>query len=218
STDRQGLAGRPGNIRQEDDMQTVEREPVPPGEIYGQQNEQVEPEAVPQVDIIEEPPPPADTALPAEQSAVTEGVPGDGKYPEVADIAGQPDETGVQPQPLPKPIKDKKVVLGLRSNSPQLTDEGRREFDAFVETLQPYPRATLLVKGYVSAKTNSPENILLSEERARGVEKLLLENGIPAERIEVKGMGNQEPLASNDTREGRRQNRRVEIIVIDDGL
>jgi len=47
---------------------------------------------------------------------------------------------------------------------------------------------------------------------------MLLKDGIEAEQIEMEGMGNKEPIASNDTRAGRVKNRRVEITVIRDGL
>jgi len=50
------------------------------------------------------------------------------------------------------------------------------------------------------------------------VYKILLKNGIDAEQIEMEGMANKEPIASNDTRAGRTKNRRVEITVISDGL
>lgn len=119
--------------------------------------------------------------------------------------------------PLP-PMKPRLVRLPLQANSTRLTKAASRELDRFLKILADYPHATLMVKGFVSAKTNSPENIRLSERRAESVMKLLMKKGIDQERIEVKGMGNQEPLASNSTYEGRRKNRRVEIVVVDDGI
>lgn len=124
---------------------------------------------------------------------------------------------GVETVVLP-PLEPKKVVLGLRPNSSKLTRDGQRKLNSFVDKLKLYPGATVFVKGYVSAKTNSPENIKLSKERAQRVQKLMLAKGIDAEQIEVVGMGNQDPIASNDTRTGRRKNRRVEIHVISDGM
>lgn len=138
------------------------------------------------------------------------------------EITEKPVEELVQePEPQPaaatEPMKPSKVALALQPSSLQLTRGGSREFHRFVETLRTYPRAKLLVKGFVSAKTNSDENIKLSEDRAMNVQKLLIAEGIEEERIQVKGMGNLEPIASNDTREGRSRNRRVEIVVVDDG-
>ena len=74
------------------------------------------------------------------------------------------------------------------------------------------------MKGFVSSKSNSAENIKLSENRAMAVYKMMLKKGVDPEQIELEGMGNREPIASNDTRAGRAKNRRVEILVISDGL
>lgn len=148
---------------------------------------------------------------------------------------GQPATLEVSPQPEPQPtptvaaapekslpaplapMEPAKVVLGLRPNSLELTGEAAGEYQSFVEKLKSYPQARLLVRGFVSAKTNSPENVRLSEERAMGVRKLLVASGIEPARIEVKGLGNQEPIASNDTKAGRTKNRRVEVVVVSDG-
>lgn len=120
--------------------------------------------------------------------------------------------------PVPfAPMEPAKVVLGLRPNSLELTGEAAGEYHNFVEKLKGYPQARLLVKGFVSAKSNSPENIRLSEERAMAVRKLLVESGIEPVRIEVQGLGNQDPIASNDTSAGRTKNRRVEVVVVSDG-
>lgn len=121
-----------------------------------------------------------------------------------------------EPARLP-PMQSGRIVLPLGPNSLGLTDEAAKEYGKFIAELKNYPKAKLLVKGFVSAKSNSPENVRLSEERAMAVQKLLVKSGIDPTRITVKGMGNQKPLASNDTNEGRTKNRRVEVEVVDDG-
>ncbi len=141
---------------------------------------------------------------------------------EGADIASarQPADTAAKespPEVKPAPLEPNRVVLRLHPDTQELTGEAAREFRSFVEKLRDYPRAKLLVKGFVSAKTNSPENVRLSEERAMGVRKLLVESGIEPALIDVKGLGTQEAVAANDTRAGRAKNRRVEIIVVSDG-
>ncbi|MDK9705528.1 MAG: AAA family ATPase [Desulforhopalus sp.] len=110
-----------------------------------------------------------------------------------------------------------KIILPLAPNSLKLTAEGNREYNGFVELLRQRPRAKLLVKGFVSSTSDSPENIKLSEDRAQAVRRMLVASGIAAEMIQVKGMGNQEPIAPNDTSDGRMKNRRVEIVVVEDG-
>lgn len=113
------------------------------------------------------------------------------------------------------PALPTKIVLPLAPNSSNLTDEAIGKYDEFIEKLKSYPRAKLLVKGFVSSDADSPENTKLSEERAKVVQKLLVANGIDPERVQIKGMGNREPIAANDSKAGRMKNRRVEIIVVE---
>ncbi len=115
------------------------------------------------------------------------------------------------------PALPNKIVLPLAPNSLKLTTEANTEYKGFVEKLKFYPKAKLLVKGFVSSTSESLENIKLSEERALAVQKLLIANGLEAARIEVKGMGNLEPAADNKTSDGRTKNRRVEIVVVETG-
>jgi len=112
--------------------------------------------------------------------------------------------------------KDKpgKVVLGLQSNSPKLTSKANTVLVHFVEAFLEYPDATVVVKGYVSSDSDTLENMQLSEERAAGVRHLLIKYGVNAAQIETRGMGIQNPIATNKTRAGRLKNRRVEIEVI----
>ncbi len=124
----------------------------------------------------------------------------------------------IEPEIQLPPLEPRKVLLPLQPNSLKLTKAGTRAFDSFVEKLLNYPKATILIKGFVSSKSNSPENIKLSEDRALSVYKMMLRKGVDPEQIEMEGMGNTEPIASNDTRAGRTKNRRVEILVIRDGL
>ena len=54
----------------------------------------------------------------------------------------------------------------------------------------------------------------MSERRANSVKEYLVSKGIPADRIYTEGKGESEPVATNATREGRAQNRRVEIEIV----
>jgi outer membrane protein OmpA-like peptidoglycan-associated protein len=56
----------------------------------------------------------------------------------------------------------------------------------------------------------------LSERRARAVRQALMDRGIVGDRIEVRGYGEQFPMATNETIAGRQQNRRVEIVFSDE--
>lgn len=107
------------------------------------------------------------------------------------------------------------MILETRPNSSSVTDEAQAELKQFGERLLLYPEALIQIEGYIASKRNSPENIKLSEKRAGMVRDFLVKQGVGADQIIVKGMGNQNPRGNNDTREGRRKNRRVEIFVID---
>jgi len=128
------------------------------------------------------------------------------------------EQPGIYKPPALPPMEPEKVFLGLQPNTLKLTRKANVIFARFVETLLQYPDAKVLVKGYVSSDNDTLENMKLSEERAVSVQQLLIKRGMAAMQIEVKGMGVQDPIATNSTRAGRLKNRRVEIEVIDDGV
>jgi len=167
---------------------------------------EVQPGSHPEVVIVSTEPEPAKPdageVVPSQETGVTTVQDGDG-------AEKQADQTVALPS-----IKGEKFILPLQANSIKLTREGRNNLKEMLALLAPYPHARLLVKGYVSAKTNSPENIKLSEDRAANVKDFLVAEGVSGERMDILGMGNQEPLASNSTREGRAKNRRVEIVIL----
>lgn len=135
------------------------------------------------------------------------------------DSAMAEEEVAERPvEPVTVPPEMRRMVLVILADELSLTRASTRELNTFAEKLRDYPQATLLVKGFVSSLNNSPENIRLSSARALAVKELLVARGVAAERIIAKGMGNLEPIASNATALGRRQNRRVEIEVLSDGL
>lgn len=96
--------------------------------------------------------------------------------------------------------------------------EVRRQFYPEIENLadimKQYPTSNILLEGHTDSTGPSSYNQELSKSRANAVMKVLInEFSISAERISTTGMGESQPIASNDTAEGRAQNRRVEAIV-----
>jgi len=98
-------------------------------------------------------------------------------------------------------------------NSTTLKPEGAAKLDDLVALLNEYPQANVEVIGYTDTSGSAAYNLKISEKRADSVANALIEKGIDSSRIQVRGEGENNPIASNDTREGRQQNRRVEIIV-----
>ncbi len=81
------------------------------------------------------------------------------------------------------------------------------------EVAQMAPERKILVEGFTDSTGPSSLNEELSQKRADAVKDVLVENGVPADRITTKGMGEEHPVASNATPEGRANNRRVEIVI-----
>jgi len=73
------------------------------------------------------------------------------------------------------------------------------------------PDVTVVVKGYTDDKGSDSYNRQLSEFRANIVKSYLVGQGVSPKRVKAVGMGEESPLESNMTEEGRRANRRVEV-------
>src|SRR5215470_8746766 len=81
-----------------------------------------------------------------------------------------------------------------------------------------YPSLHLQVEGHTDSVGSDDYNQQLSERRANAVRDYLIQQGIPADSIEARGFGKTEPIATNDTPEGRQQNRRVELVLSGDAI
>lgn len=79
------------------------------------------------------------------------------------------------------------------------------------------PNRTAVVEGHTDSMGSATTNLQLSQRRAEGVRQNLIDYfGIAQERLVAKGFGETRPIASNETPEGRRKNRRVSVILYDD--
>jgi outer membrane protein OmpA-like peptidoglycan-associated protein len=74
------------------------------------------------------------------------------------------------------------------------------------------PGLKFSIEGHTDNQGNQAINQPLSEKRSMAVKAWLVDNGIDAERLTTKGLGDTKPLSSNDTAEGRANNRRVEFV------
>lgn len=82
------------------------------------------------------------------------------------------------------------------------------------KALAAVPDQYLIIEGHTDSDGSSESNQALSELRAESVRKIFLMGGIPEERMEVKGYGESNPIADNNTPLGKAQNRRVEIVLV----
>jgi outer membrane protein OmpA-like peptidoglycan-associated protein len=76
-----------------------------------------------------------------------------------------------------------------------------------------YPSLKLAIEGNTDSVGSEQFNQVLSEQRAQGVRSYLTRQGVPEGSTSAAGFGKSQPIASNDTSEGRQQNRRVELVV-----
>lgn len=81
------------------------------------------------------------------------------------------------------------------------------------ETLQKYEDTKILVEGHTDAAGADDYNMRLSERRAQSVADYIIRLGVDPSRITTKGYGETQPVASNETAEGKAQNRRVEMAI-----
>jgi outer membrane protein OmpA-like peptidoglycan-associated protein len=81
-----------------------------------------------------------------------------------------------------------------------------------------HPGLVLQIEGYTDSVGTDDYNQQLSEQRAGSVRDFLIAEGVPGMSITAKGLGKADPVASNDTLEGRQHNRRVEIVVNGDSI
>lgn len=79
------------------------------------------------------------------------------------------------------------------------------------------PKISIEVIGHTDKTGDERQNVRLSEFRARAVANWLFNNGINPDRIQTSGKGSSEPVAGNNTEEGKAQNRRIEIVVVEEG-
>lgn len=99
------------------------------------------------------------------------------------------------------------------TDSASLRSDLTRDIKAVAGSLLRYPNSTIEVIGHTDNTGSSAYNQDLSQRRAVSVANVLRESGVPNGRIAAFGRGEDQPIASNLTPEGRAQNRRVEIII-----
>ncbi len=96
-------------------------------------------------------------------------------------------------------------------NKATLRDESTAELDRLINLLTTYSSLKIEISGFTDNKGSADYNQKLSESRAKSVVDYLIAHGIPSGRLTYKGYGKDNPIATNETDEGRQQNRRTEF-------
>jgi outer membrane protein OmpA-like peptidoglycan-associated protein len=101
-----------------------------------------------------------------------------------------------------------------KTGSADLSDLSAYELDNVVGLLNQYPSLKVELGGHTDNVGAEDSNLELSQKRADNVREYLLSKGIDAGRISAKGYGQNLPVESNDTDEGKQKNRRTELRIL----
>ncbi len=112
-----------------------------------------------------------------------------------------------------KLILESAILFGLESD--RLNESAHPILDKIASFIKYNPAFNLVISGYTDTTGPDKYNLDLSKRRAESVLKYFVKNGIAKSRFDVKGYGPENPIASNDTREGRIKNRRVEFSIME---
>ena len=111
------------------------------------------------------------------------------------------------------------VTLGdvlFESGQTELRQEAMASLVEVVDLLQSEPDKNIRIEGHTDAVGDANTNLEISQRRADAVFEALVSLGVVAARVTTQGMGEDFPIASNETDEGRAQNRRVDVILLDE--
>jgi OOP family OmpA-OmpF porin len=114
--------------------------------------------------------------------------------------------------------EDGKVVISggilFKTDSAKLEPNAADLVTRVAEAMKKHPDLKISVVGHTDNTGDYNYNIQLSERRAKAFANALIKEGVAADRLTAVGVGPQSPVATNDTAEGRAQNRRVELVLI----
>lgn len=119
---------------------------------------------------------------------------------------------------IQKDLQDKgKAVLYINFDTDKSTlkSDGKDAVNEILKVLLADKALKISINGYTDNAGNTAHNQKLSEDRAKTVRNILVDAGIESSRLTVQGFGAENPIAENNTEEGKAKNRRVELIKVD---
>ncbi|MCW5702302.1 MAG: OmpA family protein [Bradyrhizobium sp.] len=106
-----------------------------------------------------------------------------------------------------------KARIRFESGKADLSPDSLGLLDRLTETALRCPTANIEIAGHTDADGDAAQNQALSQRRAQAVADYLVRGGLPANRFTAVGYGSSQPIAGNDTEEGKAQNRRIDFVV-----
>ncbi len=107
----------------------------------------------------------------------------------------------------------KENAVRFDTNKSTLTSTAQANLDKLVPVFKEYPDTDIKIFGYTDSTGPADYNLTLSEQRAASVRTYLVSKGIMSSRFTTTGMGIADPISTNETAEGRSENRRVEFAI-----
>ncbi len=106
-----------------------------------------------------------------------------------------------------------KAILRIHfaTNSAHITDYSMRKVRKFAEFLKTHKGSLVHIVGHTDSRAPADYNMVLSKKRAEAVKKALIDLGVSANRLSTEGRGENDPIASNATKQGMALNRRIEV-------
>lgn len=132
------------------------------------------------------------------------------------DVAGTVANNGCPEvtEEVQKQLNDYAKTILFDTGKSTLKTETVSVFVDIIKILNEYPNAKFTVEGHTDSVGSAKLNQSLSEKRANSVRDFLIKEGIAADRLTAIGYGEDKPIATNNTRAGRAQNRRTEINLV----
>ncbi|SDG80207.1 OmpA family protein [Psychroflexus sediminis] len=129
------------------------------------------------------------------------------------DVAGTVSNNGCPEvtEEVQKELNEYAKTINFNTGETTITEDSAEALEAIIAILDEYPNAKFTVEGHTDSVGSAQNNMRLSEARALSVKAYLVENGVDEFRLSSAGYGEERPVATNDTRAGRAENRRVEI-------
>lgn len=106
---------------------------------------------------------------------------------------------------------DSGLLFGFDSSA--LRDTSKENLQKLARIMNDDDDTNLMIVGHTDSTGDENYNLRLSDRRAQSAADYLIEQGIDANRVQVEGRGEYEPIAENDTEAGRQENRRVEVAI-----
>ncbi|MFO7563419.1 MAG: OmpA family protein [Enhygromyxa sp.] len=167
-------------------------------------------------------------ACPYEPGVEPDGCPirdrdGDGIPDELDKCPDQPetfngfeDEDGC-PDEIPEEVREfSGIIQGIEFelDSAAIREPSKAILDRAIKVLEEYSDIRIEIVGHTDNQGTAEHNLQLSKDRAEAVKKYLVDGGIDESRLTTRGAGMSEPVASNDSEEGRAKNRRTEFKIV----